>query len=350
MDIGLTEHIDGIPEEQFDCLDPAVGVVACYAKVKQREADWRWRVTYVHGTEGDQTKAAIPLYASCQAEWADPAYDPRTWPLPPEVCDDCTAAGCLLVGSYEERLSGLHVDNSAREPGQLRRLLAAMARVAAEQDRSLAFPYFSSAARDALAAASSGRIAWVRLGRDAHIRDLTDPGWESSLHNRIRYNLRHDRNLITAAGITSGQCTWSEIEDVASELIAKHNIGKGYPDHPEFVRMRNRLWAGCPEAELIVFTARSASVTGVETAVLWKDELDLREIALTGEEGPERRAAYLDLAFRQPIRFAQERGVRWIRLGMEAEMVKTGRGAVLHDLHGGVLTASDARRFADEHN
>jgi hypothetical protein len=53
--------------------------------------------------------------------------------------------------------------------------------------------------------------------------------------------------------------------------------------------------------------------------------------------------------FRQPIAFAQSRGLQRIRLGMGAEMVKTGRGAVLRDLHGGVLTASDARRFADEH-
>jgi hypothetical protein len=98
-----------------------------------------------------------------------------------------------------------------------------------------------------------------------------------------------------------------------------------------------------------VFTARSPVVTGVETAVLWNNELDLREIGLAGEEGADRRAAYLDLVFRQPIAFAQSRRLRRIRLGMGAEMVKTGRGAVLQDLHGGVLTASDARRFADEH-
>ena len=349
MDISVTGRIASIPEEQFDRLDPAVGVVACYARVKQREADGRWRVTYVHGTDGGQTKAAIPLYASYSADWSDPAYDPRAWGLPPAIREDRTAARCMVVEGYEDRCSGLHVDCFAREPRQLRQILAAMAQAAARQDRWLSFPYFSSAARDALSAAACGRISWVLLGREAHIRDLADPDWESNQPKRVRYNLRHDRDLIASAGITSEHCSWSEIEDTASELIARHNIRKHQPDHPEFVRMRHRLWADCPQAELVVFTARSPVITGVETAVLWNNELDLREIGLAGEEGADRRAAYFDLVFRQPIAFAQSRGLQRIRLGMGAEMVKTGRGAVLQDLHGGVLTASDARRFADEH-
>jgi hypothetical protein len=350
VDLDLAVRIAGIPEDQFNRLDPDVGVRGCYAKVKQREADGRWRVTYVHGTGGGLLKAAMPLYASRMADWSDPAYDPRNWALPPAVREDCLAARCLVVGSYEERCSGLYVERSAREPRPLRRILAVVARVAAGQDRHLSFPFFTSGARDALSAAAGGRIAWARLGREANIRDLSDPGWEASLPKRIRYNLRHDRELIEAAAITGGQCSWAEVEDTASELIAKHNIRKGYVDHPEFVRARQRLWATVPQAELLVFTVRSPVVTGVETAVVWNDELDLREIALTGEEGPDRRAAYLDLVFRQPIAFARSRGLRQIRFGMEAEKVKAGRGAILQDLYGGVMTAADARRFADEHD
>src|SRR5579859_1402441 len=176
MDIELAGHIDGIPEEQFNRLDPDVGVRGCHAKVRQREADGRWRVTYVHGTRGGLLKAAIPLYASRMADWSDPAYDPRNWALPPVVREDCSAARCLVVGSYEERCSGLYVERSAREPGQLRRILAVMARAAAGQDRHLSFPFFSCGARDALSAAACGRIAWARLGREANIRDLSDPG------------------------------------------------------------------------------------------------------------------------------------------------------------------------------
>lgn len=349
MDIDLTGHIAGIAEEQFDRLDPDVGVLGCYTRVKLREADGRWRVTYVRAVEAGTLKAAVPLYASRMTDWPDPAYDPANWGLPPTVSQGCTAARCLVVGSFEERCSALHVERSAREPGQLRQILAAIARTAASQDRHLSFPYFSSGAADALSAAAYGRIAWAPLGPEAIIRGLSDPGWEASLPKRIRYNLRHDRELIEAAAIIGGHCSWAEAEDTASELIAKHNVKHGHIDHPEFVRARQRLWTGFPQAEHFVFTVRSPAVTGVEVAVVWRDELDLREMGLAGEEGPERRAAYLDLAFHQPIRFAQSRGLRLIRFGMEAGKVKAGRGAVLQDLYGGVMTVADARRFADEH-
>jgi hypothetical protein len=350
LDIGLTGRIADIPEEQFDRLDPATGVLGCYAKVKQRETDGRWRVSYLHATDGGKLTSAIPLYASRMANWPDPAYDPRAWPLPAAVTADCTAARCLVVGSYEERCAGLHVECSAREPEQLRQILAAMAQAAAGQDRHLSFPYVSSATRDALSAATDGRITWALLGREAQLLDMSEPGWEAGLPQKVRYNLRHDRELIAAAALTSGHCSWPEIEDTASELIAKHNIEKGYPDHPEFVRMRQRRWADCSRVEMFVFTVTSPVVTGVETGIVWNDELSLSEIGMSGDEGDERRAAYLDLAFRQPIAFAQSRGLRRIRYGMEAEKVKVGRGAVLLELHGGVMTASDARRFADEYN
>jgi hypothetical protein len=350
VDIGLIEHIAGVPQEQFDRLDPAVGVLGCYAKVRHREADGRWRVTYVHATDGGTLTAAVPLYASRTPHWADPSYDPRVWALPPAVREDCSADRCLLVGSYDGRYAGLHVEPSAQEPGRLRRILAAMARAAASQDRHLVFPYISSETRDTLSAAADGHIAWVTLGPEARMHDVSDPGWEASLPKRVRYNLRHDRELIAAAAIISGQCSWPEIEDTASELIAKHNIGKGYPDHPEFVRARQRQWADVPQAELLVFTVKSTAVTGVETAVLWNDELVVSELGLTGDQGPDRRAAYLDLVFRQTISFAQSRGLRRIRYGMDAEKVKAGRGATLQDLHGGVMTACAARRFADEHH
>jgi hypothetical protein len=350
VDVGLTGHIAGIPEDQFDRLDPAVGMLGCHAKVRQREADGRWRVTYVHGTDSGQLKAAIPLYASRMADWHDPAYDPRAWALPETVSKDCTASSCLMVGSFEERCSGLHVECSAREPGQLRQILVAMAQAAAGQDRHLSFPYFTSAARNALSEAADGHIAWVVLGREANMLDVAQPGWEASLPRRVRYNLRHDRELIAAAGITSGLCSWSEIADTACELVAKHNIEKGYLDHPEFVRARQRRWTGCPEAEIVVFTATSPLVTGLVAGVRWNDELILTELGLTGDEGAARRAVYLDLAFHEPIAFAQSHGLRRIRYGLEAEKVKAGRGAVLHDVHGGVMTASDARRFANDYN
>jgi hypothetical protein len=348
MDIGLVDSIAGIPSAQFDLLDQTSGVVACHARVQQRELDGRWRVSYVRGTDGGCLRAAVPLYACRSVNWPDPAYDPRTWDLPDEVRKDCVPGRCLLVEGYENRRSGLHVGHSASDPRLLRRVLATAARAAGAQNRCLVFPYVSRAAMTALADASDGRIAWTMFGREGHLRDVSDPGWESRLGSRVRYNLRRDKSLIAAAGVTTTAFPWPAIEDKACELIASHNRRKGHPDHPEFVRMRTHQWASCDSVELVAFIATSRAVTGALTALVWNDELYLYEIGLDGEHGLERRAVYLELVFRQPISFAQSRQLRIIRLGQMAEMVKAGRGAVLEEVYGGVLSFAHTTRFADD--
>lgn len=348
MDIGLVEHITDIPQAEFDRLDQSVGVVACHARVRQRELDGRWSVSYVRGAEGAGLKAAVPLYACRSANWPDPAYDPRTWALPHDAGAGCAPERCLLVESYEDRCTGLHVERSVREPHSFRKVLAGMTKVAAQENRCLAFPYVSGAAKDALDGATEGRIAWTSFGREASLRDVSDPGWESRLARRVRYNLRRDKSLIASANITSAVRSWPEVGDMASDLIAALNVRKGQPDHPEFVRMRHDQWANCPQVELVVFTASSPTVSGVVTGLIWNDELDLREIGLAGEHGTDRRAAYLDVVFHEPLRFAQARQLRTIRLGIGSEMVKGGRGGVFQELYGGVLNASDTRRFGND--
>lgn len=349
MDIGVVESITDIPAEEFDRLDQAVGVVACYARVQQRELDGRWRVSYLRAVSGGRLKAAIPLYTCRSPNWPDPAYDPRTWALPYEVRKDCAPGRCLLLECYDNRRSGLHVERSARDPRHLSKVLAGITKTAAAENRCLVFPYISRDAKTALADAAGGRIAWTLFGREAHLSDVSDPDWESRLDKRVRYNLRRDKSLIAAAGISSGICSWADIEDTASELIANHNLRKGQPDHPEFVRMRNSQWTKCHPVELVVFTAMSSTVRGVVTGLVWNDELYMYEIGLDGEEGPERRAAYLDLCFRQPISFAQSRQLRIIRLGIMGERVKASRGAILQDIYGGVLNFADTTRFATDH-
>jgi hypothetical protein len=347
MEIGIVERIADIPSKQFDLLDQSAGAASCYDRIRQKESDGRWRAIYLQCADNDCLTAAIPLYTCREREWPNPLYDPRTWELPQEVSENCTPGRYLLVGSYADLRSGLHVAHALRDSRHFRSILAAIARMAAEQDRGLIFPYVFTAAKTALTDAADGRIAWCLLGREARIRDVSDPAWESRLSRSVRYNLRHDKILIASAHLSRAECAWSDIEGTASELIANHNIRKGQPDHPEFVRMRNREWEECDAVELIVFTARSNLVSGVLTALVWNEDIELYEIGLDGEEGPDRRAAYLDLVFHQPISFAQSRKLRNIRLGPMAETPKAGRGAAFQDLYGGVLDTADTKRLAE---
>jgi hypothetical protein len=142
--------------------------------------------------------------------------------------------------------------------------------------------------------------------------------------------------------------SWPEAEEEASKLIAEHNSRKGTPDHPEFVRFRYAEWQQCEGVELVVFAARAHAVSGVLTALVSKDELELCDIGLVGEEGPARLAAYLDLVFHHPVAFARSRGLPNIRVGFGAEVPKKSRGAVFEDLYGGVLDLDHTRKLAGE--
>ena len=132
----------------------------------------------------------------------------------------------------------------------------------------------------------------------------------------------------------------------ASALIAEHNIRVGRFDHPEFVKLRSRRWQDCPGVEFLVFAAESGALTGYVTGWVWRDELAVYEIGLPGPQSPQRLACYLELVFRLPIQLAQQRGLRMVRLGAAAERIKAGRGAVFHELFGGVLNVVATKQLA----
>jgi hypothetical protein len=347
VEFDLIDSIAGVPARDFDRLDSSAGAAGCYDRMRQRESDGRWLRTYLRCVDSDsgRLRALIPLYRSRGRTWPDPAYDPRTWDLPPGAADECTAAGSVIVGSYADLRTGLHVEPELRTPDNLRELLARIAAAAAEENRCLIFPFVFEEAQRALAAAE-GAIAWKTLGEEAQLRGVADPGWESKLTGRMRRNFRLDRAAIAAAGLGGSMHAWHEVEEQVAELIAEHNIRLGRFDHTEFVKLRSRQWDRCEAVEFFVFAAESSTVKGYVTAWVWEDELDLYEVGLHGEPGPDRFAAYVDLAFIQPLRFAQARGLNRIRLGMAAGQTKAVRGAVFTSVYGGVLNARETKRLA----
>lgn len=333
--------------EQFDALDTTAGAAACYQRLRQRQADGRWTSHYLRATEDGRLTAAIPVYAYRGKAWPNRYYDAATWQLPGGVRDDLVPGSCLLVGGCSDGRSSLHVRCRPGGRHPLRRLVAELAGFAADRDRCLVFPYLYAGARAALTEATGDRIAWTLLRREAHLRGVAEAGWERSLGSKVNGVLRRDRRLIAAADLDRSTHTWPEVEDEAGELVAAHNVRKGDPDHPEFVRMRYAEWQQCEGVQLVVFRAAAGEVRGVLTALVWQDELELCEIGLTAGEGPRRLAAYLDLLFHRPLAFARSRGLRAIRAGSAAEIPKRSRGAVFEDLYGGVLDRAGTRELAD---
>ena len=345
------EMVSGIGEvdaEEFDRLDPVAGAGAAgsHGWTALRERDGRWRTRYLRGEQDGRLIAFVPCYEPRGDRWPDPAYDPGAWGLsgagpafPPERV--------LTVGGHGDLRTGFPVSAEARSPERLRPLIGALARVAAEEDRGLSFPYVYESTRALISEACDDAAVWAPLGLEGHLRGgVCRPDWADGLDRHQRRNLRKDRELIAEAKVRTTVHPWSEVADRAAELIARHNDRKGRFDHREFVLMRARNWDGCPGVEYLAFAARCGPVEGYVTACVWRDELDLHEIGLDGEPGTERKAAYLDLAVHAPLRYARARGLRSIRLGAAATAVKKGRGAVFDRLYGGVLDVHATRRLA----
>ncbi|HET6210823.1 MAG TPA: hypothetical protein VFD94_10595, partial [Jatrophihabitans sp.] len=209
MEIAVIDSIAEVSVADFERLDATAGAVGSYQRISQREADGRWRARYLRCLDGDRLAALIPLYTAHGSSWPDPVYDPAGWPLPAADTEDCTAGSCLLVGSNTDLLTGLPLTAALCEPGSLRQVLVAIARVAADEGRCVAFPFNYQQARQLLDQAADGAIRWALLGREARLQGVAEPGWEAGLCRPARYNLRHDRALIEAAGIRSTIVDWS---------------------------------------------------------------------------------------------------------------------------------------------
>ncbi|MFE7778464.1 hypothetical protein ACFU5O_32190 [Streptomyces sp. NPDC057445] len=347
MTMGFSLAIADFDQKQFDALDTKTGAASSYSRLRQQEQDARWTGRYLGWHEGDVLKAAIPIYRYRMRSWPDPSYDPASWGMPGAVGDECSPGNSLMVGGCIDRRTGFHVDEEARTPGQLRRLLAEIAKVAADEDLCLVFPYMYLETKEALDDATSGRIVWAQLDREAHLFGLADPEWEAGLPARTRYRLRRDQRTIAKVPMRVAEASWDEVDSWASELIAQHSTAKGQELLPEFVSDRLSMWQSNPDVDLMVFTAEAAGLRGVQTVLLWGNELEVYEIGLSGEESEQRFAMYLNLLFHLPIQYARARGgIEHIRLGTKSETPKSRRGGVFQALHGGVLGFADTKRLA----
>jgi hypothetical protein len=344
----LTDTIECLSPREFDSLDERAGAAGCYHRLRQRESDGRWNVRYAVRKIGTTPVAAVPGYTRLGTGWPDPDYDIRGWQLPDDLAPaQLTSDRCLFVGGCADLRSGLHIGPAARTEPSARAVLSTLARTAAEREQCLVFPYVFAPDRELLVRATSGSTVWTSLGCESRFPDVLDPNREDRIGARVRGVLRRDARLIAAAGVRTEVCAWADVPD-AAELIAAHNIGKGSPDHPEFVALRHEQWAACESVEVVVFTASSGAARGVLSALVWSRQLELYEVGLTGREGPDRLAVYLDLLFHQPMRFAREQGLTTIRAGLAAEVPKRSRGAVTHHVSGGILGKAATLRLADE--
>jgi hypothetical protein len=348
MDISILSDLDSVDAGRFNALDPGCSALCCHGHTLIRENDGRWRVRYLRCVDdAGELAAVIPLYTSKAESWSDPAYDPATWPFDAAPAALAPSAA-LLVGGRSDLRSSLHARPDLLASPDLRRVLARVAALAAEEGRGLVLPYLPPASREALTRAGGERISWALLGRAARLRGVTEPDWHARIGSHARATLRKDQRLFDSVPMKVAVRTWPEVEDYACAMFAEHNVGLGSPDHPEIARLRNRELMDCAEVELVVFTCETEHVFAVVAGLVWNGELILHELGLRGDGGErERLAVYLNLSFHESVRYARERGLRDVLLGMKATATKSSRGCVFEDVYGGVLGVADTGQLAD---
>jgi hypothetical protein len=323
-----------IGPSRFSALDRTLGIAGDFHRLRQHEEDRRWRATYMCASAGGLLRAAVPTYVCLARAWPDPTYSPATWSLPPGVTAACTPDRSVLVGGCADLRSGLHIDPEAEPIYLAQRVLPEVTR--ALPGRILIFPYVYAGDKEIIDRVFPERMVWTQLAREARFENISDPGREQRLGSRVRAVLNHDRRLLEKTGVVTSSQHWPAVASEASLLISDHNNRLGKTDNPYFVRMRYDQWHECAGVRVTVFTATCRGITGMLTALLWEDELDLREIGVNGTASDERLAVYLSLLFHQPLELAVAYGLNRIRCGIFAERPKASRGASFHPLYGGI--------------
>jgi hypothetical protein len=337
--------LSDLPGLDSAAFDQNAGAAGSLARIRGVEADGRWQQRYLGSIRGGSLVGLLPVYWPTGGSWPDPGYSPAVWPLPDMAAEDFAANRCLLVGGVYDHRSALHVTD---DPSVARECLREAARLAVESDRRLVFPFFSDRSRRILDHATDGCIQWCIVQREAIFPDVLGPDREARVGARVRGVLRRDRRLIDQTGTVGSVIAWESADHRTYDAIAEHNLRKGRFDHPELVHLRYAQWLACADVEVIVFEVRAGPLSGLLTALVWQNELELYEIGLPESDHSARLAVYLDLVFHRPFEYARRHQLKNIRAGIAGVTPKASRGAIFAPLYGGVLDADGTRRIARE--
>ncbi|RCG27275.1 hypothetical protein DQ384_26540 [Sphaerisporangium album] len=323
LSVVVADDLGDVGADELYELDANVGALGCRGRLVQHSDDPRWEPRYVIVRDGSRLCAAVPVFLGLGTEWSDQIHSPKEWGLDESPIQ---AKSALVGGRLEIRGSLRCVD----EPEVFRSVLDGCASISELDGRELFLGYLDER-QQRLAEAIFGPMEWLVEYDDFVYPEEIVLGSLADVPRNVRQTIRHGERQIAEHQIKAETVPWQEYRGTACALIAEHNKRMGMVDHPALVRYRMDQWDECDEVSVSVVHATAGgeegAAEGAVTLLTYRDELEVYEVGLPGEDGPGRRALYACLTFHEPRRIAQSLGVKTVRAGLDAGRPKRLRGA-----------------------
>jgi len=354
------EGIDALPASEHLSLARPAGVYQSRGWLEVSERMARGPVRYVLARDAwGRLMGLLPLYLS-------PGGEPGTFYDPAESLGQGSpwlagaASPVALLGARAGYLAGWSVRSGQGEAGTARLvglLFTEGCRVAYSLGARLVSMQFlpRSEAELLVASGAAGPQELVPQRPQARIR-VPSGGFDAylaSLPPARRSAVRRDLLRYARSSCVTSRLRLSEALDFASELMGRVQDRHGRPIEASLLRRMLATQArSLDQASLLVASYRGARPIACSLSYLDGDTLYLRAAGLD-HAAAEATGAYFETAFYEPIRYAGERGMRWLHLGTGSLRPKLLRGARLEPLFGAFrrddgirVTGADSDRAA----
>ncbi|HEX6358985.1 GNAT family N-acetyltransferase [Actinophytocola sp.] len=294
-------------------------------------------------------EVAVPLFSG--ADLAGSPYDwnaeltSRSLPTLP--------TGDLVVGPREGYQTRLLRATPAPTPGAITQLLTEL-RARAADEACVAMYLTTEDVRLFRAAGVPAPAVLLECDAWLPVPDGGFDAWLAVLPSKRRTSVRKEMAAFTAAGYRIQRLPLRECSTAIAPLAVRteSKYGHDYDTAEDLATFRNHERC-LGDAAMVALCTLDDTPVGFCLYYVWRDTIFLR---WTGFDYPRLRNAYeyFNLLYYEQVRWAAERGIRWIHAGLKAAKAKVSRGAIIRPLWlldlGATSPLTDAEHAVHEHN
>ncbi|MDQ3821653.1 MAG: GNAT family N-acetyltransferase [Actinomycetota bacterium] len=301
--------------------------------------------------DGAAAKVAVPVFSGADADLAGSPYDWNA-ELTSRSLPTLSASG-LLVGPREGYQTHVLPATARPTPGAVARLLAEL-RARAAEEACVAMYVNTEDVR--LFRAADVAAPGVLLECDSWL-PVPEGGfdaWLASLSKKRRHYIRKEVSAFASSGCRIRHLPLRECSEAIAPLAVNTESKYGWISTPEEDLASFRNHERClGDAAMVAVCTLDDMPLGFCLYYVWGDTVFVR---WAGFDYPRliNVYEYFNLLYYEQLRWAPERGIRWIHYGIKAANAKALRGALIRPLWLLDLAATsplvDAERAVHDHN